>query len=308
VLESLRPPEREPQPEVTPRVTPDEAARAPAPSPHAPEPEALTEHEQAMVAKLHEAIDLPMSEEQRADIVTRVKYLDGMLKRVSELELDPATRVELENELENARIGLSGTANKDHGAIAGTDGGAIARANFHEADLRVKDWVQNKAPITVERIQELNAMLGHGLANNRFEAGRLRYKGIEITSGGNRMASFLPGASVHAEMHAFVDWYHANEGTMEPAELAARTYQWLISIHPFKDANGRTTRLVMDWVLQRHGLPPATLNRNESMVAIFPNVRLAHQDDGHSPYQATVNVLYGLHRTLEHVLERAEGK
>ena len=29
------------------------------------------------------------------------------------------------------------------------------------------------------------------------------------------------------------------------------------TVHPFDDANGRTTRLVTDWLLARHGYPPA---------------------------------------------------
>jgi hypothetical protein len=29
-----------------------------------------------------------------------------------------------------------------------------------------------------------------------------------------------------------------------------------VSIHPFEDGNGRTARLLADWLLQRSGLPP----------------------------------------------------
>ncbi len=53
-------------------------------------------------------------------------------------------------------------------------------------------------------------------------------------------------------------WYRANQGVLPPNELAAGAYQQLVRIHPFVDSNGRTTRLVMDWILQRNGFAPAT--------------------------------------------------
>ena len=41
-----------------------------------------------------------------------------------------------------------------------------------------------------------------------------------------------------------------------PVIQAAWIYQNLVAIHPFQDANGRTSRLAADWVLSRSGFPP----------------------------------------------------
>jgi len=38
--------------------------------------------------------------------------------------------------------------------------------------------------------------------------------------------------------------------------FAVEASQRLVSIHPFEDGNGRTARLLADWLLQRSGLPP----------------------------------------------------
>ncbi|MCB1075003.1 MAG: Fic family protein [Simkania sp.] len=43
---------------------------------------------------------------------------------------------------------------------------------------------------------------------------------------------------------------------------AAQAYQRLVSIHPFENGNGRISRLMMDFVLERFGLPPAALGKN----------------------------------------------
>ena len=58
-------------------------------------------------------------------------------------------------------------------------------------------------------------------------------------------------------MDELLSRYHANESTMNPIELAATFQRKMVTIHPFANGNGRTTRLIMDYILQLHGLPPA---------------------------------------------------
>jgi Fic family protein len=36
----------------------------------------------------------------------------------------------------------------------------------------------------------------------------------------------------------------------------AKAQRWFISIHPFTDGNGRTSRFLMEWILNSIGLPP----------------------------------------------------
>jgi hypothetical protein len=62
-----------------------------------------------------------------------------------------------------------------------------------------------------------------------------------------------------------------NESRKDTIAFAAEVGQRLNSIHPFQDANGRTTRLITDWVLQRGGLPPAIYKDiKETEIVIFP--------------------------------------
>ena len=42
---------------------------------------------------------------------------------------------------------------------------------------------------------------------------------------------------------------------MHPVELAAEMHERLVTIHPFIDGNGRTSRLVMNLILMQHGFP-----------------------------------------------------
>ncbi|MFE9328498.1 Fic family protein [Nocardia sp. NPDC052278] len=74
---------------------------------------------------------------------------------------------------------------------------------------------------------------------------------------GYRLAS--PEA-VHTELGSLSDWYNtarAQPGT-DPYRLAAELQQRFVSIHPWDyDYNGRSSRLLMNWALEREGLPPA---------------------------------------------------
>jgi Fic family protein len=97
-------------------------------------------------------------------------------------------------------------------------------------------------------------------------------------------------------MAGFIEWYQANEAKMPPVELAAGAYQRLVSIHPFMDANGRTCRMVMDWVLRKHGLPPAAFMRGEENVAVFYSDRAG---SGVTPAQAVQAVTTAIERSLD---------
>jgi prophage maintenance system killer protein len=54
-------------------------------------------------------------------------------------------------------------------------------------------------------------------------------------------------------------------------------HQRLLTLHPFADANGRTARLVLEWLLRLAGLPPAALR--DAQIALF----VYESDDANVP-------------------------
>ena len=60
-----------------------------------------------------------------------------------------------------------------------------------------------------------------------------------------------------ALMSNLVDWYNEEEarGELSPVELAALFHYRYIRIHPFEDGNGRIARLMVNFILARHGWP-----------------------------------------------------
>jgi len=50
--------------------------------------------------------------------------------------------------------------------------------------------------------------------------------------------------------------FYSEKKTLHPIELAALLHNKFVNIHPFTDGNGRTGRLLMNWILLRNKFPP----------------------------------------------------
>ena len=74
-------------------------------------------------------------------------------------------------------------------------------------------------------------------------------------------------------MTDLVDWYNEAEqsGKYTPIELAAIFHYRYIRIHPFEDGNGRIARLMVNYILSRHGYPMIVVRsrkKNEYLEAL----------------------------------------
>lgn len=77
-----------------------------------------------------------------------------------------------------------------------------------------------------------------------------------ITRYGDRFEYASP-EETPALMSDLVDWYNDEEkkGKLTPVQLAALFHYRYIRIHPFEDGNGRIARLMVNYILSRHGWP-----------------------------------------------------
>lgn len=74
-------------------------------------------------------------------------------------------------------------------------------------------------------------------------------------------------------MEQFITWLQgANSDHI--IKIAADAHYKLVSIHPFEDGNGRTSRLLMNLILIQNGYPPAII-RKEDMVSYFNSLEKA---------------------------------
>lgn len=66
---------------------------------------------------------------------------------------------------------------------------------------------------------------------------------------------------IRNELDSLCDWYNTARSApgTDPYRLAAELQQRFVSIHPYGDYNGRTSRLLMNWSLEHNGLSPSVL-------------------------------------------------
>ncbi len=198
-------------------------------------------------------IALPISRETHMEAEAFIQ----VAPRVAQINENPDAFAKLQQ----ARTCGSGTlTSKNNVAKRAAD-------NWSHCDAMIREKALRNEPLRSEDICLINTLL-----NKSDDGGKLRTD-CEITAGGALTLSYLPPSQVEQSFNQFCEILDDGiqacaAGKENPITVAAWAYQALVSIHPFSDANGRTSRLVADYILQRSGLPPMALEDNVD-VAVF---------------------------------------
>jgi len=124
------------------------------------------------------------------------------------------------------------------------------------------DWIAEKSRKPLKNFTEndllaLHKMILSGIDNQN--AGF--YRNVPVRLSGSR--TVLPNPrKVPDLMSAFHQWLQSSQD-IHPIDLAAEAHYRLVTIHPFVDGNGRTARLLMNFILLCHGYPPAIIRKSE---------------------------------------------
>jgi Fic family protein len=85
--------------------------------------------------------------------------------------------------------------------------------------------------------------------------GRWRTGPIGVTGGDGRIVYQAPEASeVPGLMHEVIEWLEHGDREAHVAVRAAMAHLHVVSVHPFRDGNGRVSRIVQSLVLARDGI------------------------------------------------------
>ncbi len=80
-----------------------------------------------------------------------------------------------------------------------------------------------------------------------------------------------PGIYVKADMELLLKWYNQNKSKLHPFVLACMFHHKFEKIHPFYDGNGRTGRMLMNYILMKAEYPPSVIykkNRSDYLDAL----------------------------------------
>lgn len=117
--------------------------------------------------------------------------------------------------------------------------------------------------------------------------------------------TILPNAAKIPELMAgFMDWL-VGDIPDHVAKIAADAHFKLVSIHPFNEGNGRTSRLLMNLILMQEGYPPAII-RKEERLAYINSLEKASAGEGMDDFYRLIDD--SIERSLDIYLEALEPK
>ena len=90
-----------------------------------------------------------------------------------------------------------------------------------------------------------------------IHAGQYKTRPNTVITATDERFEYASPEETPALMTDLLQWYNDAEtqGELSPIELASMFHYRYIRIHPFEDGNGRVSRLIVNYILYRHGYP-----------------------------------------------------
>ncbi len=207
-------------------------------------------------------------------------------------------------------ITAQGKTLKDHFEITG----------HNEAINWVIDLVKGERPLTENFIRELHTLLlkepyevdaitPDGKPTKKLiKVGSYKTTANHVKTKTGEIFRFATPEETPAKMFDLLHWYSqkTKEENGNPILVAAEFHYRFIRIHPFDDGNGRTARILMNFILMQFGFPPCIIKSDkESKDEYFSVLQLA--DAGNIEAFVTY-IAKNLNRSLEIMIAGAKGE
>lgn len=138
----------------------------------------------------------------------------------------------------NEGLTVSGKSMREH----------LEAINHVEAIGYIKQLVERNFQINERELLSVHNLILRGIMPE--DAGR--YRKVQVMIKGS---SHMPPQPylVAKQMEDYFLWMEQQKNKLHPVVLAAEMHERLVTIHPFIDGNGRTSRLIMNFILLQHG-------------------------------------------------------
>ena len=161
----------------------------------------------------------------------------------------------------NEGLTISGKSMREH----------LEAINHKDAIDYIKILVEKQTNINEREVLLIHNLILRGILPS--DAGR--YRKVQVMIKGS---AFLPPQPflVAKQMEDFFIWYETNKNKLHPIILAGETHERLVTIHPFIDGNGRTSRLIMNLILLKHGYVIANIKGDyDSRMQYYQSLEVA---------------------------------
>jgi len=144
----------------------------------------------------------------------------------------------------NEGLTISGKSMREH----------LEAINHQEAIAYIKHLVEKKSVFNEHALLAVHNLILRGI--DQSNAGK--YRQVQVMIKGSKHVPPAPYL-VPKQMEDYFIWYRQQQNKLHPVVLATEMHERLVTIHPFIDGNGRTSRLVMNLILLKHGYVIANL-------------------------------------------------
>ncbi len=129
-----------------------------------------------------------------------------------------------------------------------------------DAMAYMEELALSQTLLTEREIKDLHALITRPAENGRGPHQAGIYRSLDVRAAGTGHV-YPPHYEVAELMEYFVQWLHSDEAErLDAVEYASEAHFRFVSIHPFRDGNGRTARLLMNLCLLRAGYPIAVIS------------------------------------------------
>ncbi len=144
--------------------------------------------------------------------------------------------------------------------------------NHKDALDYIKELVKGNIEFTEQVLLRIHMYILQGI--NRIEAGFYRRAQVFITGSRHVPPNYM---KISAKMEEYFQFYQENKDKLHSVILSSEMHERLVDIHPFIDGNGRTARLIMNFLLMKHGYPIAIISGDRKMrLQYYETLEKAH--------------------------------
>jgi Fic family protein len=179
-------------------------------------------------------------------------------------------------------ITAQGKPFKDHIEITGHNEAINWLLEIINGEIALTEkFIRELHVLLLKEPYEVTAITPNGLpSTKRVEVGKYKTTANHLKTNTGEIFRFAEPEETAALMTELLDWYKtkSSEADTNPIILASEFHYKFIRIHPFDDGNGRTVRILLNFILMRFGYPPVII-KTEDKLNYFFALRQADKGD-----------------------------
>ncbi|NOT37217.1 MAG: helix-turn-helix domain-containing protein [Saprospiraceae bacterium] len=147
--------------------------------------------------------------------------------------------------------------------------------NHNEAIDFIYSLIQGKEELTRRVLFEIHHLVLKSIDSDNAGC----YRKVPVAIRGSQHLPPQPYL-IDKLMEDYFLFYQVQKKKLHPVILAAEMHERLVSIHPFIDGNGRTSRLIMNFILLKHGYTITSLKGDpEAKIQYFKALEFVQKDN-----------------------------